>query len=127
MQKILGLGGLFLKAQDPKMLAEWYRDHLGLETQDFGGMFCAVLPFREREEGYQVWSAFPAASTYFPGSAMVNFRVADLQAMLVQLRAAGVTVDPKVEASDDYGHFAWIMDPEGNRIELWQPPQAAAP
>ena len=122
MEKVLGLGGVFLKAADPQALSAWYRDHLGLQVQDFGGTFGAVFPFADPEPGYQLWSAFPKASTYFPGAVMVNFRVANLDAMLAQLRAAGAAVDDKIEASADYGRFGWARDPEGNRIELWQPP-----
>ncbi len=122
VEKVLGLGGVFFKARDPQALADWYRTHLGLDAKDFGGAFGAVIPFAEREPGYQVWTAFPASSGYFPTPFMVNFRVANLDAMLAQLRAAGVVVDDAIEASDDFGHFGWAVDPEGNRIELWQPP-----
>ncbi len=118
MERVLGLGGLFLKATDPTALAAWYRDHLGVpvEAGQAYGTFTA-------EAGEQtVWSAFPQDSDYFGSSApfMVNYRVADLDAMLAQLRAAGADVDDRVE-DYDYGRFGWATDPEGNRFELWQP------
>jgi catechol 2,3-dioxygenase-like lactoylglutathione lyase family enzyme len=123
-QKVLGLGGVFVRANDPKALAAWYREHLGFDVHDFGGSFGAIFPFADGEAGYQVWTAFPATTPYFgsPGQPqMLNFRVADLDALLAQLRAAGVTVDDKVERSE-YGAFGWCVDGEGNRVELWQPP-----
>jgi catechol 2,3-dioxygenase-like lactoylglutathione lyase family enzyme len=126
--KVLGLGGVFIRAQDPAKLAAWYREHLGFDVHDFGGSFGAIFNFAEHESGYQLWTAFPAATKYF-GSAtqpqMLNFRVADLDGLLAQLRAAGVTVDEKVERSE-YGDFGWCVDAEGNRVELWQPPKDAA-
>ena len=121
MARAIGIGGVFLKARDPKALGAWYRDHLGLPLEDWGG---AVLKFSDdptpRESGYAVWSLFPEATTHFSGPCMVNFRVDDLDALLAQLRSAGCTVDEKV-SDDDYGRFGWVTDPEGNRVELWQP------
>ena len=117
-QWVLGIGGIFFKARDPKALAAWYREHLGvpLDADATYGMFAD-------KEAKLVWSTFPADTKYFaPSSAsfMINYRVADLDAMLAQLRAAGATVDDKVE-DHDYGRFGWAIDPEGNRFELWQP------
>jgi catechol 2,3-dioxygenase-like lactoylglutathione lyase family enzyme len=126
--KVLGLGGVFVRARDPAALAAWYREHLGFDVHDFGGPFGAIFNFAEREPGYQLWTAFPAATTYFGSAAqpqMLNFRVADLEGLLAQLRAGGVTVDEKVERSE-YGAFGWCQDGEGNRVELWQPPAAEA-
>ncbi len=122
--KVLGLGGIFVRARDPATLAAWYRDHLGFDVSDFGGSFGAIFPFAEHETGYQLWTAFPAATTHFGSGTqpqMLNFRVADLDGLLAQLRAGGVTVDEKVERSE-YGDFGWCVDGEGNRVELWQPP-----
>lgn len=121
MAKVTGLGGIFFKSRDPTALAAWYAEYLGLPVDDWGG-----VRFDEDEEraGYTLWSAFAADSTYFAPSAqpfMVNFRVDDLDALLAQLRAAGVEVDPRVDESE-FGRFGWIMDPDGTRIELWQPP-----
>jgi predicted enzyme related to lactoylglutathione lyase len=119
-ETILGLGGVFLKARDPASLAAWYAEALGVATQDYGGTFVAELPLAAGADGHAVWSIFPQATTYFPGPTMVNFRVRDLDAMLAQLRAFGADVDERLEDSD-FGRFGWVTDPEGNRIELWQP------
>ncbi|MHA6205421.1 VOC family protein [Dyella soli] len=123
MAKVIGLGGFFFKARDPKALGEWYERHLGLPVEEWGGARFGEDPSRA---GYTLWSPFAADTTYFAPSTqpyMVNFRVDDLDALLAQLRAAGVTVDDRVDESE-YGRFGWIMDPEGTRIELWQPPAA---
>lgn len=116
MERVLGIGGVFFKARDPQSLARWYRDNLGvaLEPDQSYGLFVA-------SEGDQtVFSIFDAGSDYFPGHAMINFRVRDLDAMLEQLRAAGADVDPKV-SDEPYGRFGWATDPEGNRMELFEP------
>ena len=119
MAKAIGVGGVFLKAQDPKALATWYATNLGIQTEDGGS-----LVFSGPESaGMTVFAHFPADTRYFgegPQSSMVNFRVDDLDQLLAQLAVAGVRIDPKRESAP-YGHFAWIWDPEGNRVELWQP------
>jgi predicted enzyme related to lactoylglutathione lyase len=124
MARVTGIGGIFLKARDPEALAAWYAQHLGIELSagHFGKNFLWTdeVP---ATTGMTVWSLFPADSSYFGAglqTAMVNYRVDDLDALLDQLRAADVAIDPKRE-DYDYGRFAWITDPEGNRIELWQP------
>lgn len=120
MERILGIGGVFFKSRDPKALAAWYREHLGVPVeaeQTYGS--CTSEAAGEQT----VWSVFPADSTYFgsgPASFMVNYRVRDLDAMLAQLRAAGVEVDDRVE-DYGFGRFGWATDPEGNRFELWEP------
>jgi predicted enzyme related to lactoylglutathione lyase len=113
------LGGIFLKARDPKKLADWYRQSLGIPLEE-GQTYASFLS--EGAGEMTVWSTFPADTKYFgtPSPFMVNYRVRDLDAMLAQLRAAGAQVDDKVE-DYDYGRFAWATDPEGNRFELWQP------
>ena len=119
MAKAVGVGGVFLKARDPEALSAWYATHLGIPTQD-GGSLAFDGP---ASAGMIVFAHFPNETKYFgdgPQSFMVNFRVDDLAQLLDQLTQAGVRIDPKRE-SYDYGHFAWIWDPEGNRIELWQP------
>ncbi|WP_375386888.1 VOC family protein [uncultured Amnibacterium sp.] len=120
---VLGLGGVFLRVRDPEALGGWYRDHLGLDVQDFGnGGFGAMLPLGT--PGYQLWTAFPqdtAALGAATQPVMLSFRVADLDGLLAQLRADGVEVDQRVERSE-YGVFGWCVDGEGNRVELWQPP-----
>ena len=126
--RVLGLGGVFVRARDPEALAAWYQEHLGFEVRDFGGAFGAIFTLAEDEPGYQIWTAFPAETPYFGDAAqpqMLNFRVADLDGLLTQLRAGGVTVDEKVERSE-HGDFGWCVDGEGNRVELWQPPEAGA-
>ena len=122
MARVTGIGGVFLKARDPKALTAWYAQHLGLPVGDWGTTFMwsdEVPP----TTGMTTWSLFPADTRHFgpgPQNAMVNYRVDDLEALIEQLTAAGIEIDPKRESAD-YGHFAWLNDPEGNRIELWQP------
>lgn len=116
MAKITGLGGAFLRADDPKALYAWYEKHLGLSNKG-----CFVFPAETQRASIAV-SFFPRSSKYFPESqpAMLNFQVDDLDAVLDKLIAEGVTVDPKRDAHE-YGKFGWFTDPEGNRVELWQP------
>ena len=125
MERVTGIGGIFFKAHSPKELQAWYERHLGLVPDGDG-----YITFRWREDrdpnrpGHTVWSTFAETTTYFEPSTrpfMINYRVENLDRMLAQLQHAGVTVDPHREESV-YGRFAWIMDPEGNRIELWEPP-----
>jgi predicted enzyme related to lactoylglutathione lyase len=121
-QSILGIGGVFFKARDPVALAAWYREHLGVPVSAE-----ATHAVFADQQSNTIWSTFPADTDYFaPSSApfMLNYRVADLDAMLKQLREAGVTVDERIEESE-FGRFGWAMDPEGNRFELWQPPAAS--
>lgn len=120
MQRALGIGGFFLRARDPQLLAEWYRDNLGIDTMSPDG---AGMPWIQ-EGGPTVFSTFPADTDYFGRDEqawMLNFRVADLDAMLEQLHAAGVAVDERIEVMEGIGRFGWAIDPEGNRFELWQP------
>jgi predicted enzyme related to lactoylglutathione lyase len=124
MARVTGVGGVFLKARDPKALAGWYAEHLGIKF-DAGPTGANFLWSDEvpATTGATVWSLFPADTAYFgPGAqgAMVNFRVDDMDALLEKLGAAGVVIDPKRDDAS-YGRFAWITDPEGNRVELWQP------
>jgi predicted enzyme related to lactoylglutathione lyase len=119
MEQVLGIGGVFFKARDPKALAAWYRAHLGVpvEPQQTCGAFASAAAGEQT-----VWSAFPEDTSYFgsgPAPFMVNYRVRNLDAMLSQLRAAGAQVDDRVEEYD-YGRFGWAADPEGNRFELWE-------
>jgi predicted enzyme related to lactoylglutathione lyase len=130
MKHITGIGGIFFKANDPEKLGAWYKEHLGLEVEEYGG-----VTFRDagantgttpQRQAYTVWSPFAADTDYFAPSDkpfMINFRVADLDALLAKLRGEGVTVDERSEKSE-FGYFGWAMDPEGNRIELWEPPLA---
>ena len=125
MQRVTGVGGIFFKAKDPKALGEWYQRHLGLNVEPWGGVaFKWVTPENPTGTGSTIWSPFKEDTTYFaPSTAsfMINFRVADLDSLIAALRAEGCQVDDRVEESE-YGKFGWVLDPEGNRIELWQPP-----
>ena len=123
MEKVTGIGGVFMKARDPKAMAAWYRAQLGIQVKNG----YADFDWREKENpdriGHTTWSLFPSNTTYFGSSTspyMINYRVRDLEAMLDQLRQAGATIDSKIDDTD-YGRFGWAMDPEGNRIELWEP------
>jgi catechol 2,3-dioxygenase-like lactoylglutathione lyase family enzyme len=122
IERVTGVGGVFFKAQDPRKMAAWYRDNLGIQNRGGHGDFT----WREKDNpdriGHTAWALFPTNTSYFGSSAapmMINYRVANLDRLLEQLRRAGVPVE-KVE-DGEYGRFAWITDPEGNRIELWEP------
>jgi predicted enzyme related to lactoylglutathione lyase len=120
MRRVIGLGGVFFKARDPEALYAWYEKHLGIKRDD---SHSAMFFNKGDEDGLIVWSIFPADTKYFEPSQsplMINYRVENLDALLAALTAEGVQVDPKRE-EHDYGKFGWIMDPEGNRIELWEP------
>jgi predicted enzyme related to lactoylglutathione lyase len=120
MEKVTGIGGVFFKVRDPEGLAEWYGRHLGVVSQDGHAEFEWRDP--QGRKGGTAWALFPANTDYFGPSAnsfMINYRVADLASLLEELRKAGVTVEKTEDY--DYGRFAWITDPEGNRIELWEP------
>jgi predicted enzyme related to lactoylglutathione lyase len=123
MARVTGIGGIFLRARDPKALTAWYIEHLGVTLSEYGGVTFQWSDEVPATTGMTTWSLFPEDTTHFgPGakSAMVNYRVDDLDGLLAQLAAAGVPIDPQ---RDDYpfGKFAWITDPEGNRLELWEP------
>lgn len=130
MKRVTGIGGIFFKAENAAELREWYRRHLGMDIQDWGGMsFQWGTPEQPNTSGSTVWSIFEGSSTYFaPSTApfMVNYRVDDLHGLLAALKAEGCNVDEKVEESE-FGKFGWVMDPAGNRIELWEPPDATTP
>lgn len=116
MEHVLGIGGHFLRASDPEAVTAWYRDCLGLDTDEYGQW--------NQEAGPTVFAAFPSDTDYFgsPGQqAMLNFRVQDLDAMLAQLREKGADVAEDVQEMDGVGRFGWVTDPEGRRVELWQP------
>ncbi len=123
--RVTGIGGIFFKAKDPQELGRWYREHLGMAIEGNMALFAWRGGKDGEVQGHTVWSIFPADTKYFgeDGAAfMVNYRVKDLDRVLAALRAEGVDVAPKVEDSE-YGRFGWITDPEGNRIELWEPPK----
>ena len=123
MKRVTGIGGIFFKATDPKALGAWYRDHLGLDVTDWGG---AIFEWGGpgSEKGTTIWSAFKSDTTYLsPGTAsfMINYRVADLHALLAALRSEGCNVEDRTDESEQ-GKFGWVIDPEGNKVELWEPP-----
>jgi predicted enzyme related to lactoylglutathione lyase len=116
MERVLGIGGYFMRAADPEALGAWYRDCLGVEDDGDG-------PWRQ-QAGPTVFAPFESETDYFGSrdqQTMVNFRVADLDAMLAQLRAKGAEVAAETQDMEGIGRFGWVTDPEGNRIELWQP------
>ncbi len=117
MARVTGLGGAFLRVSDPEALYKWYEQHLGISAA--GG--CLMFP-KDGQWAYIAVAFFPRSDNYFPAQqpAMLNFQVDDLDAILDRLSSAGVSVDPKREESS-YGRFGWFTDPEGNRVELWQP------
>ena len=124
---VTGIGGVFIKARDPKALAAWYRDALGLPLQPWGG--AALRYDAPQHPPAAAWSAFAASSSYFAPSTstfMINYAVDDLDAILARLHAKGV--EPLKRTDDDTsGKFAWILDPEGNKVELWEPKRTATP
>lgn len=129
MARVTGIGGIFFKARDPKALGEWYRRHLGIDVQEWGGTAFLWNEPAPQPHGATVWTIFPEDTKYFaPSDApfMVNYRVEDLASLLETLRAEGCTVDEKSESSE-FGKFGWVIDPEGNRIELWEPPPGPLP
>lgn len=128
MERVTGIGGVFFKCQDPKALSAWYAEHLGV---NIGWPHGAVFSWPEGQTperpGGTTLGFFSADSEYMdPGKApfMVNFRVPNLAAMLDQLRAGGCEVVDKTEVSE-FGSFGWVIDPEGNKVELWEPPEGA--
>jgi predicted enzyme related to lactoylglutathione lyase len=129
MEKVTGIGGIFFKTDDVETTRRWYQEHLGIDSDPAWGGY--AFQWREHDDpetvGATIWSPMPSTTPYFNPSQsrfMVNYRVRDLDAMLAQLRAAGAKVDEKVDESE-FGKFGWVIDPDGNRIELWQPPAAA--
>ncbi|PXV53266.1 hypothetical protein SAMN04487785_11866 [Dyella jiangningensis] len=118
---VTGVGGIFFKAKDPKALAAWYRDVLGLPVEAWGG---AALHYdAPKHPPVLAWNAFPATTKYFAPSEsglMINYAVDDMDALLARLKAKNVTVI-KRDDKDPNGRFAWILDPEGNKVELWEP------
>ena len=125
MKRVTGIGGIFFKANDPAALRAWYHDHLGIEVLEWGG---AAFRWTDADgkptSGTTIWSVSAAGGDDFaPGASsfMVNYRVTDVRALVAVLRSEGCNVLEKVEESE-FGVFGWVLDPEGNKVELWQPP-----
>ena len=123
MSKVTGIGGIFFKCKDPNKMKEWYKTHLGLDTNDYGASF----EWRDAEDttkkGSTQWSPFAETTKYFDPSTkdfMINYRVDNLETLVEQLKNEGVTIVDEIEASE-YGKFVHIIDLEGNKIELWEP------
>jgi lactoylglutathione lyase len=121
-ERVTGIGGIFFRVRDPELMSTWYRKNLGIASIEGNADF----PWRDinntEKTGRTTWALFPAETDYFGPTRpafMINYRVANMEKMLAQLERNGVAVE-KVE-DYDYGRFAWILDPEGNRIELWEP------
>jgi predicted enzyme related to lactoylglutathione lyase len=125
MKRVTGIGGIFFKAKDPGSLRAWYKKHLGIDVQEWGGAaFTWTDAAGNPMSGTTAWSIFAADGDYFAPSTtafMVNYRVDDLAALLQALRDEGCNVLEKTDDSE-YGKFGWVIDPEGNKVELWQPP-----
>ena len=123
MKRVTGIGGIFFKSADPQALSAWYRDHLGLDTADWGG---AIFRHADepRADAYSNWSPFAADTEYFapsPHAFMLNLRVDDVEALVARLRAAGVRVLDRGE-DGEFGRFRYLLDPEDHLLELWEPP-----
>ena len=124
MKKVTGIGGIFFKCKDPKKMTEWYKDHLGLNTNPYGG---ATFEWYEgadsTKKGQTQWQPFPETTKYFnpsPKDFMINYRVENLEALVEELKKNGVTIVDTIETFD-YGKFIHILDEEGNKIQLWEP------
>jgi predicted enzyme related to lactoylglutathione lyase len=124
MKRVTGIGGVFFKAKDPKALQAWYKRHLGVDVQAWGG---AAFDWTDEEGkptgGTTAWSIFAEGDSFAPSTAsfMVNYRVADLHGLRKALKEEGCNVLDKLDESE-FGKFGWVMDPEGNKVELWEPP-----
>ena len=125
MKRVTGIGGIFFKAKDAPALQSWYKRHLGIDVQEWGG---AAFDWTDSEgkpvAGTTVWSIDPQESDHFApslASFMINYRVDNIHTLVAALRAEGCNVLGDVDESD-YGKFAWVIDPEGNKVELWEPP-----
>ena len=126
MAKVLGIGGIFFKSPDPLKLQSWYAQYLGINAQNEQGMSFAIFqPGTMPENGYTVWSMFNASTSDFEPSTkefMFNLIVDDLEEALSQVASGGAQLVGEVQKSE-YGDFGWFIDPDGNKVELWQPPQ----
>ncbi len=127
MKRVTGIGGIFIKAKDPQGMYAWYEKHLGVKYEP--GIQSVDFPWKDAETGEEAhtyWSLFKENTDYFDPSksaVMINYRVADMDAVVAALQAEGIEILGRQD--EVYGRFAWIMDPEGNKIELWAPPKSS--
>jgi predicted enzyme related to lactoylglutathione lyase len=122
MKKVTGIGGIFFKCKDPKMIKAWYREHLGIDAGDYGFNFIWNPDKENPSEGMTVWTPFDQQTKHFQPSTkdfMINYLVANLEDLIKELKSAGVTMLDEME-SYPYGKFVHLLDPEGNKIELWE-------
>lgn len=123
MKKVTGIGGIFFKSKDPKTMNEWYKTHLGLQTNEYGSVFEWYQGADNTKKGFSQWSPFKEDTKYFQPSEkefMINYRVENIELLVAELKKSGVQILDEIEAFD-YGRFVHILDPEGNKIELWEP------
>jgi predicted enzyme related to lactoylglutathione lyase len=123
MKKVTGIGGIFFKCKDPKAVNEWYKMHLGFDTTPYGTSFEWREADDSTKKGLTQWNTFPEKTKFFEPSTkdfMINYRVENLEALVDELKKENVTIVDKIE-SYDYGKFVHILDPEGNKIQLWEP------
>ncbi len=123
MKKVTGVGGIFFKTKDPEKMKEWYNKNLGLVTNEYGSVFEFRESDRPENKAYSVWSPFKDDTDYFQPSEkefMINYRVENIEALVVELQKSGVTICDEIETYE-YGKFVHILDPENNKIELWEP------
>jgi len=122
MKRVTGIGGIFFKCKDPDAVKQWYARHLGLNVDKYGTSFAWYQDADKKRKGFTAWSPFKEDTTYFAPSTrefMVNYRVEDLEWLVEQLKSEGVTILDDIERYE-YGKFVHILDPEGNKIELWE-------
>ena len=123
MKKVTGIGGIFFKCKDPNKMKEWYKEHLGMDTNQYGASFEWRQDNDPTKKGTTQWSPFSETTKYFDPSTkdfMINYRVDNLEALVEELKKENVTIVDKIETYD-YGKFVHILDPEGNKIQLWEP------
>jgi predicted enzyme related to lactoylglutathione lyase len=122
MKRVTGIGGIFFKARDAEGMRAWYKTHLGIDVQPWGGAaFNWTGDDGKPAAGTTIWNVSAMDDSHYAAPFMINYRVADLDALLAALRAEGCNVVGDSEDSE-YGKFGWVLDPEGNKVELWQPP-----
>jgi len=123
MKKVTGIGGIFFKCKDPNAMKEWYKNHLGFDTDEYGTTFEWRKSDNANLKGFTQWSPFKETTKYFepsPKEFMINYRVENLEVLVAELKKDGVVICDEIE-SFEYGKFVHILDAEGNKIELWEP------